>query len=251
MELHQMIAKLALSVIEAKDKALEWERKAHDREINALLDKFGEVRDELDITEKQQRQDQELIEKLTRDVEVLRSANTALMNDKEALIKDRNFVMDQLDEQRAQFKHLAERYEIKDRDLEAAEVTIQHQIRENSDLEDANEKLKAETRIDEWERKVEGLVNEHCEFKNQLAQRLIPVYQLIDAMEEVAKDNGSELDIKYWLKKLRPIDRAKFIKDTGRADEDDDLERCNCIMAGLPGHESCKFGEYLSFMKGE
>jgi len=52
MELHQMIAQLALTVIEAKDKALEWERKESDRTIHKLIDRQEELHSKVDYSEK-------------------------------------------------------------------------------------------------------------------------------------------------------------------------------------------------------
>lgn len=35
------------------------------------------------------------------------------------------------------------------------------------------------------------------------------------------------------------IDAAKFLKSTGYVPENDDLNRCNCNLAGKLGHQQC------------
>lgn len=39
------------------------------------------------------------------------------------------------------------------------------------------------------------------------------------------------------------ITREKFIEATGREPEHDDLERCNCQLAGRFGHDCCGWNE--------
>lgn len=45
---------------------------------------------------------------------------------------------------------------------------------------------------------------------------------------------------------MKEITAEYFMQATGRAPEDDDLERCNCAKAGQMGHFSCGWNYTLN-----